>query len=128
MTSPLVKKVSANINRDTESTHVTGPMVFADANSNETDPNHHEYASKIGRVLQLSKNKQQTMFIQRADRVLRDLYPALFSPHSSSRILHREVILPRLGLLPVANTPAKYASKLTASTDIEVSTSIYSYC
>jgi hypothetical protein len=96
-----------------------GPLLYYSTHSSDTssDPTHADFDLTLATPVTLSKSRQDK-YRQRADAVLDALYPAL-RKDCGEEFVH--VQLPVLGGGGrVANTTAKYASKLSAVTDIQV--------
>lgn len=61
--------------------------------------------------------RQNTQLLTVSNEKLCDLYPQLFKSHCISK---RVIVPPVLGGFNLSSTPAKYGSKISAATDIEV--------
>jgi hypothetical protein len=102
--------------------HAKGPLLYHSTHPSDTssDPTHADFDLTLATTVTLSKSRQDKYRL-RADAVLDALYPTL-RKDCEEEFVH--VQLPVLGGGGcVANTTAKYASKLSAVTDIQVGVS-----
>jgi hypothetical protein len=90
-----------------------GPKFFMSMRDEETDPNHVDFATLLGRRLELTASKRDD-YLRRAESKLREIYPRC------SKVVHCHLELPVLGGHRLANTPGKFNAQIRAMTDVQV--------
>jgi hypothetical protein len=108
--APFVTKVAMDFADGTR-----GPAFYVDARNEESDPNDPMFAERLCRRLKLTRSKESD-FIRVADGIVRQLFPRITGP----QILQTHVEAPVLGGSRLANTTSKFATSLSAHTELQV--------
>lgn len=100
-----------------ESTSVNrpGPWLYAFSKEPETNVNHADFSTCVGRRISLGGRRRED-YLQQAEKKLREVYPKCVG----SRITFRHCQEPVLGGHQLANSPAKYSTGFRARTDVQV--------
>lgn len=110
VTSQFVTKVTMDFADGTK-----GPAFYVDNRNEESDPNDPMFAERLCRRLKLTRSKESD-FVRVAEGVVRQLFPRITGP----QIIQTHVEAPVLGGHRLANTTSKYATSLSAHTELQV--------
>eukprot|EP00981_Chlorochromonas_danica_P003978 scaffold753_cov164-Ochromonas_danica.AAC.8 len=89
-----------------------GPSFYVSSRDEASDPNHDDFATKLGRPMLISASKRED-FLRQAEIKLHEVYPLCAQRHVFS---HCEV--PTLGGHRLANTASKLAGQFSARTEV----------